>query len=183
MERDDVIRVLSVLKVAYPSFYKEMTKKEAEETISLYMDMFSADDSQVVLYAVKELVNTLKFPPTIADIKGKILELTRVKEDLTEAWDKVQKAIGCGLYNSEEGFETLSPIGKKFVRTPSQLREMAMMDSDIVHSVVKGQFFKQAEILQKRADEEKQMLPETKKIRAMITGIGQDVNEVLKIGE
>ena len=183
MERDDVIRVLSVLKVAYPSFYKEMTKKEAEETISLYMDMFSTDDSQVVLYAVKELVNTLKFPPTIADIKEKMLELTRVKEDLTEAWEKVQRAISCGIYKSEEGFGSLSPIGKKFIKTPSQLREIAMMDSDIVHSVVKGQFFKQAEILQKRDDEEKQMLPESKKLRNILTGIGQDVNEVLKIGE
>lgn len=183
MERDDVLRILTVLKVAYPNFYKGMSKKEAEETILLYQDMFAGDNPQTVVIAVKELVNTLKFPPTIADIKGKILELTRVKEDLTEAWEKVQRAISCGIYKSEEGFESLSPIGKKFIKTPSQLREIAMMDSDIVHSVVKGQFFKQAEILQKRDDEEKQMLPESKKLRNMLAGIGQDVNEVLKIGE
>lgn len=183
MDRDNVIKILSVLKVAYPSFYKEMTKEEAESTILLYQEMFDGNDPEVVLYAVRELMNTLKFPPTIADIKEKMLELTRVKEDLTEAWDKIQQAIGNSLYNSEKSFETLSPIGKKFVRNPSQLRELAMMDSDVVHSVVKGQFFKQAEILQKREDDEAKMLPQSKQLREMLTGIGQDMNEVLGIGE
>lgn len=183
MDREDVIKILSVLKVAYPSFYKEMTKEEAENTILLYQEMFNGNDPEVVLYAVRELMGTLKFPPTIADIKDKILDLTRVKEDLAEAWNVLLKAIGSGIYNSTEGFETLTPIGKAFIRSPKQLKELAMMDSDVINSVVKGQFFKQAEILQKRQDDEMKMLPESKKIREMITGIGQSVDEVLKIGD
>lgn len=183
MTREETTTILGIIKAAYPNFYKDMKVQELTSIVDLWEEMFVDDNVDLVKAAVKELINSSQFPPTIADVKEKILSITRVKEDLTEAWDKIQRAIGNSLYNSEKSFETLSPIGKKFVRNPSQLREMAMMDSDVVHSVVKGQFFKQAEILQKREDDEAKMLPESKQIREMLTGIGQDMNEVLGIGD
>ena len=63
-----------------------------------------------------------------------------------------------------------------FIKNPSQLKELSQNDSETNNTVVKGQFFKQVEIIQKRLKEEKQMLPETRKIRKMALGIGQDVN-------
>lgn len=176
MTREEVVMVLGILKTAYPNFYKSMTKEEGYGTIELWADMFKSDDSKIVTIAVKELINSFKFPPTIADIKEQMIKLTTKRVDLTEEWEALQKAIGNSLYNSEECFNNLPPIAKAFAGSPNQLREMATMDSSTVHSVVKGQFFKQAEVLQKRQEEEKRMLPETKKLREMIGSVGKDVN-------
>lgn len=182
MTREESTMILGILKTAYPNFYKTMTKEEAYGTIELWADMFVNEDAKIVTIAVKELINNFKFPPTIADVKDQIVKLTMERTDLTAEWDSLQKAISCGLYNSVEGYESLPPIAKAFVRSPSQLRELAMMDSDVVHSVVKGQFFKQGEVLRKRQEEDRRMLPESRKLMEMIGNIGKDVS-LLEEGE
>lgn len=176
MNREQIIVILKLLKIAYPKFYVNMTKDEAENTINLWLDMFKSDNPQTVMIATKELISNFKFPPTIADVKEQIAKITVKKTDLTEEWNALQKAISNSLYNSVESFEKLPSIAKKFVGSPAQLKEIAMMDSDVVHSVVKGQFFKQAEVLQKRQEEDDRMLPETRKLKEMIASIGQDIN-------
>lgn len=179
MQRDEIVSILTILKTAYPNSYKNMTKEDAENTINLWNVMFQNDDGRVVAIAVKELINTLQFPPTIADIKNKMLELTTDRKTPSELWGELERALKDSIYHSKERFEELSPEVQKFVRDPAQLKEMAMMDSDVVHSVTKGQFLKQIEIIQKREDEDKKMLPESKKLKEMILNIGTDVNKLL----
>lgn len=179
MQRDEIVSILTILKTAYPNSYKNMTKEDAENTINLWSVMFQNDDGRVVAIAVKELINTLQFPPTIADIKNKMLELTTERKTPSELWGELERALKDSVYHSKERFEELSPEVQKFVRDPAQLKEMAMMDSDVVHSVTKGQFFKQIEIIQKREGEDKKMLPESKKLKEMVLNIGTDVNKLL----
>jgi len=177
MTRDEVIQLLSLLKVAYPNFYRNITKTEAERTISLYEDMFINMDFKVVTMAIKELINTLQYPPTIADIKNKIDEITTIKKLPTDLWEQLCMAIKNSGYHSVEEFEKLSPEVKAFVGSPNELKNLALMDSDIVHSVIKGQFFKQIEIIQKRDADDKRMLPESKELRTMISQIGKALPE------
>ena len=179
MQRDEIVSILTILKTAYPNSYKNMTKEDAENTINLWNVMFQNDDGRVVAIAVKELINTLQFPPTIADIKNKMLELTTERKTPSELWGELERALKDSIYHSKERFEELSPEVQKFVRDPAQLKEMAMMDSDVVHSVTKGQFLKQIEIIQKREDEDKKMLPESKRLKELTLGIGTDVNKLL----
>lgn len=179
MQRDEIVSILTILKTAYPNSYKNMTKEDAENTINLWSVMFQNDDSKVVAIAVKELINTLQFPPTIADIKNKILELTTERKTPSELWGELERALKNGIYGSAEEFKRLSPEVQKFVRDPAQLKEMAMMDSDVVHSVTKGQFLKQIEIIQKREDEDRKMLPESKRLKELTLGIGTDVSKLL----
>ena len=40
MDRKEVMRILSLLKAAYPVFYLKMTKSEAEDVVNLWLDMF-----------------------------------------------------------------------------------------------------------------------------------------------
>ncbi len=176
LNREDVIKVLAYLKVAYPNFYKNMTREEAEETINLYQEMFADSDFKIVSVIVKEWIQTEKFPPTIADIKQKIYSLTTQEILPTDLWASLKKAISNSAYHSVEEFEKLPAECKMFVKNPSQLRELSQNDSEINNTVVKGQFFKQVEIIQKRIKEEKQMLPETRRIREMALSVGQDVN-------
>ena len=44
MERSDVLRIMAVLRGAYPQFYRDISRQEAEATVNLWTDMFSGDD-------------------------------------------------------------------------------------------------------------------------------------------
>lgn len=176
MNREEVIKVLAYLKVAYPNFYKNMKKEEAEEIINLYQEMFADCDFKIVGAVVKEWIQIEKFPPAIADIKQKMYELTTERKTPAELWDKLQKAIKNSAYHSVEEFEKLPDEVKAFVKNAGQLKELSQNESSINSTVVKGQFFKQIEIIQSRIKEEKQMLPETRRIREMALSVGQDVN-------
>ena len=146
MNKNEVLKMLSILQVSYPNFYKGMQKKELQEVVDFYEEMFCDDDSRLVLLALKEVINTSEYPPTIATIKNKMFDLTH-KEQYSndELWDALVKAIGRSGYYAEEEFEKLPDLVKRYVRSPRQLQELARIDSDIIHSVEKGQFMKQIE--------------------------------------
>ena len=163
MNKKEILSMLNLLKIAYPSYYREFSKKEIEETMLLYEQMFKDYDGHLVLLAVKEIIGTAKFPPTIADIKEKIYQFTNVEDKpASELWDCLLKAIRNGSYGSEQEFKNLPDIVKDYVVSPRQLQEMAQMDSEIINSVVKGQFLKQIENLKQRAKEKDMMMKETK---------------------
>lgn len=88
MNKEEVIAILKVLKVAYPKFYNNISKEDMLKTIDLWLEMFKNDNKQDITRAVKELMCELEFPPTIADIKKKINKysddrklLQKIKED------------------------------------------------------------------------------------------------------
>lgn len=162
MNREQIIAILKVLKTAYPKFYSDMSKDDMLNTIDLWTEMFAHENPQLVVAAVKNLINTFKWPPTIADIKEEMHKLTETEtETPIEIWNKIKRAIGRSIYYSYEEFQKLPEIAQKFVGSPGQLKEWAS-DIDYIDSVVKGQFLKQYEILIKREKENKMMLPEVK---------------------
>ena len=169
MNREHAIALFKIFKTAFPRFYADMTRDEAEQTIALWVDMFKGDDPNLVVMASKELLNTLKFPPTIADVKEKMYSLTSNEVDNMDLWNELDKAVRNCLYNTQQVFDGLSPLVKKFVGSPAQLRELAMSNADTFCTVTKGQFLKQIEILKKREKEEKMMLPENRQLIADLT--------------
>lgn len=168
MNRKEILSMLSILKSAYPNFYRNITKQEAEETVNLYEEMFKDYDSRVVLLAVKELINTYEYPPTIATIKNKIYSLSNINEETDlDLWERLLKAIRNGTYGSEKEFELLPQIIKDYLKSPYQLQELASMNSDDIHSVVKGQFLREIKILKERKKEIDKLSPE---IKILLTG-------------
>lgn len=164
MNREQAIGLLKVLKTAYPRFYADMTREEAENTINLWVDMFKDEDPNLVSVATRDLINTFKYPPTIADVKEKMYNLTNLdKETSLEVWHAISKAIRNSAYYFNEEFQKLPDIAKKFVGEPYQLKNWATA-TDFNEGVVKGQFFKQYEILKQREKEIKMMLPESRKL-------------------
>lgn len=168
MNRQEILSMLTILKRAYPNFYKNFTKQEAEETVLLYEEMFKDYDSRIVLIAVKELINTYEYPPTIATIKNKIYSLSNINEETDlDLWEKLLKAIRNGTYGSEKEFALLPQIIKDYLKSPYQLQELASMNSDDIHSVVKGQFLREIKILKERKKEIDKLSPEMK---TLLTG-------------
>ena len=167
MTRDDVIKIMSVLRGAYPHFYRDISKQEAYDTINLWTDMFSNDDASIVAAAVKSLIDgdDKGFPPTIGQVKAKIRLLVR-SDELTEAeaWNLVSKAVKNGLYGAVEEFEKLPPAVKRIVGSPSQLRDWASMDSETLHSVVASNFQRSYKVVATREKEIAALPDDVKKL-------------------
>ncbi len=179
MNREEIIDILEILKTAYPRFYANMTKDEAEKTIRLWNEMFKDDAPELVAIAVKKLIMELQFPPTIADIKNTMYKLTDRTEDNTELWNKFLKALSNSGYNSKEEYEKLPEIVQRFVGSSERLKDYAMMELDTVNTVVKGQFLKQIDSLKIR-QKENAMLP--KETRKFIDNIANKM-DIKQIGE
>lgn len=141
MTRDEAIAILAVLKIAYPAFYKTMSDEEIDDVINLWGIMFESDSAKIVTEAVKALICTLKYPPTIADVKEKIAAITH-PQTMTEmeAWQLVRQAIS--YYRAEETFAQLPPILQKIVGSPSVLRQWAQMEAETVDSVIQSNFMR-----------------------------------------
>lgn len=165
MTREDTIGILSILKASYPNFYKELTKKDAETTINLYTEMFSNTEANLVATAIKELIQHQSYPPTIADIKNKIDELTQPYEETeAELWEIYKKTIQSGYYGDRSEFEELPEAIKSYLgNNPNRINELGMMESSTFNSVEKGIFLKQIKVIKERAKSIRMMLPETRK--------------------
>ena len=72
MSERELVGLLSLIRVAYPRFYLNITMADTKSTVTLWYEIFKDDNSQDVTRAVKELITELEFPPTIADVKKKI---------------------------------------------------------------------------------------------------------------
>lgn len=169
MTRQEAIKIMTILKTAYPNFYKDYSKEELNAAIDLWATMFVDEHPKIVTEAVKALICTHKYPPTIADIKEKIATITRPQEMTEmEAWQKVKAAIS--YYNAAENFERLPPILQKVVGSPNTLREWAVMDGEVVNSVIQSNFMRsyKAKVAQQK---EYAMLPSSTK--QLIAGLSQ----------
>ena len=180
MTRQEALAIMAMLKTAYPSFYKDFRKEELNAAVNLWVTMFSEEPVQLVTEAIKALICTLKYPPTIADVKEKIHLLTQPQGmSELEAWNTVKRAIS--YYDADETFAQLPPLLQKIVGSPNTLREWAQMDADTVNSVIQSNFMRsfRAKVAQEK---EQSMLPEsTKRLIHQITS-GMDVNALPEKG-
>ncbi len=156
MTREDTIKILSVLRGAYPAFYRDITKQEAESTIALWESLFDEEPYELVGAAVKAFItaDSKGFPPAIGQIKERIRQITQ-PEDMTEqeAWSFVSKALRNSTYGSEEEFAKLPPEVKAVVHDPGQLRQWALADADEVETVIASNFMRSFRAKQKSSKE------------------------------
>lgn len=173
MNREEVLMVMTVLRGAYPQFYRGITAKEAEATVSLWAEMFAEDDVAIVAAAVKALIATddKGFPPHIGAVKAKVRQITQ-PSGMTpqEAWNLVAKAIRNSAYESREEYGKLPKEIQRLVGSPNQLRDWATMDSETVHSVVASNFQRSFAARQK-ADNDFKALP--RDVQAMIGTVAE----------
>lgn len=156
MNREDTIKILSVLRGAYPAFYRDITKQEAESTIALWESMFDEEPYELVGAAVKAFISGdgKGFPPAIGQIKERIRQITQ-PEEMTEqeAWSLVSKALRNSTYGSEEEFAKLPPEIQAVVHDPGQLRQWAMSPADEVETVIASNFMRSFRVKQKVSKE------------------------------
>lgn len=179
MTREETIKILAVLRGAYPAFYRDITKQEAEATIALWMSMFEEEPYELVGAAVKAFIagDSKGFPPAIGQIKERIRQITQ-PEEMTEqeAWSHVSKALRNSTYGSAEEFAKLPPEVQAVVHDPGQLRQWAMAEADEVETVIASNFMRSFRAKQK-ASREYMALPTSVKQLMISAGYRSDPTE------
>lgn len=152
MTREDTIKILSVLRGAYPAFYRDITKQEAESTIALWESMFDEEPYELVGAAVKAFISGdgKGFPPSIGQIKERIRQITQ-PEGMTEqeAWALVSKAVRNSTYGSEEEFAKLPAEIQAVVHDPGQLKQWAIGPAEDLETVIASNFMRSFRAKQK----------------------------------
>lgn len=168
MDRLETLKIMAVLRGAYPRYYASVSREDLETVVALWTEMFSEEPYEIVAAAVKALIagDVKGFPPHIGAVKERIYQLTRPHEMTElEAWGYVAKAVRNSLYNSREEFEKLPSLVQRLVGSPNQLRTWAMIDTDSLETVVQSNFMRS---FKNRAQSVKdyQKLPQT--VRGMV---------------
>jgi hypothetical protein len=74
MNKKEALQILAIMQAAYPNFYKG-TKEEALGTVSVWCMQFHNMPAEIVLMAVHKLIGTNKFPPTVSEVKAKLVSI------------------------------------------------------------------------------------------------------------
>jgi len=152
--------------------------------VSLWATCFAKDDPRVVTTAVQDLIQThTGFPPEIADVRKKITEIvnsvTGTPSD-EEYWGILKAALDDGVYGAKEQFNKLPAPLKRFCGSESWIRDHARMDTEVIDSVVHGQFLKTFPKV-REAQEYRDSLPEP--VKQVITKLFKPLDDYKPLGE
>lgn len=87
MQSEETKNILSLLKVAYPNQFRNMSKEDGDNMLMLWSVQFKDYDYSQVLNAVQIHVSKSQYIPSIAEIKGMIVDSTPKIEDV-DYWHK-----------------------------------------------------------------------------------------------
>lgn len=83
MNKKEALQILAIMQAAYPNFYKG-TKEEAMGTVSVWCMQFHDVPAEIVLMAVHKLIGRNKFPPTVSEVKSKIVSIGYEADNLLQ---------------------------------------------------------------------------------------------------
>lgn len=179
MNRTETIQIITLLAGNYDSIAnKDKTQKQL--MVETWLECLGDLDYKLVLQAVKKTIISSPYPPTIHEVRKNAIEIIKPSTQKTaiEAWNEALSMISGGLYMTEEQFNQHSSEVKRFFGSVNQVRQLAMLDSDTVNSVTKGQFLKQYEVLVER-EKQKKLLPENMKETLNLLADSMDVNKLI----
>lgn len=75
MTRQEALKILAVLRVAYPNSYRGLDEDMASAMAGLWTSQFANMPYLVVSLAVERLISKSTFPPTIAEVNDELRSL------------------------------------------------------------------------------------------------------------
>ena len=167
MDKKDILECLSLLKVAYPYIYRDISDGDAKALVNLWSFSFADSDPQTVKFAVSELIKRSSYAPSIADIRDYISSMEDIASGTpsdSQMWSILLRAVRNGYYNFREEFEKLPDELKAYVGQPQQLRAWAQIDESIFNSVHQSNFMKNFKASRQRVKDSKLLSPEVKQL-------------------
>lgn len=153
MTREDVIKLLMMIKAAYPNY----NPQDKNVAANIWHEMLKDYDANVVLASLKAYIasDSSGFAPSIGQIIGKLRMVNNEATDMDalEAWALVSRAIRNGYYGAEAEYAKLPPMVQKAVGSPANIRNWATTDLKSVESVIMSQFISSYKTVRKRESE------------------------------
>lgn len=75
MNREESIKLLALIKVAYPTAYKDMDKETKLATVNMWQTTFPSVPYAVMEMAFNRFRKASKFPPTVADMAEELVNV------------------------------------------------------------------------------------------------------------
>lgn len=75
MNREEAIKFLALVKVAYPTAYKDMDKESKLATVNMWHSTFPNVPYKIMEMALDHFRRVSKFPPTVADMYDELKSL------------------------------------------------------------------------------------------------------------
>ena len=165
MNKAETLKIMAILKVAYPAYYSRMERADLEATVNLWAEMFMDEPYDLVNVAIKSFVatDTDGYPPNIGKIKEAVRKIVQ-PEQMTEqeAVALIMKASRNSAYHARKEFEKLPEICQKLVGDPQQLKDWSMMPAREVNTVISSNLQRSYKVLAER-ERELQALPSSVK--------------------
>lgn len=158
MREDDIKQLLTILKLNYPSTYRDMSIEDRRALVKLWFDAFGGFDVEVVGHALKNYIKGNKYPTTIAGLQEQI-DLLIGTDNTDELWRVLMKAVRNSGRDARAEFEKLPQECKEFIGSPAELRALGNTDMATVNTVTRGQFYSRVKTIQERRKAQAQ-LPE-----------------------
>lgn len=153
MTRDEIAKMLYMVRAAYPRQYKDFGEAEMKNMLDAWTMVFADKDAEMAFKGVQVYLSsdTKGFAPS----PGQIIDaMHKLKPEKTlnemQAWLMVQKAVKNANYNSGAEFEKLPQVIKRVVRNPATLREWAQMDESEFQTIIQSNFMRSFRAEQQR---------------------------------
>lgn len=75
MNREESIKLLALIKVAYPTAYKDMDKETKLATVNMWQTTFPSVPYAIMEMAFNRFRMTSKFPPTVAEMAEELVNV------------------------------------------------------------------------------------------------------------
>lgn len=148
MTKDDTKKMIMYLRTAYKGFCDGL---DLTAVVNVWHDAFRDEDVHIVSEATRNYTKSCQYLPTIAGIQKQI-DLIRNPQTDAELWALIVKAAKNSTYGAVEEYEKLPDICKKFVGSPTALKDFGQIDQGTLQTVVKSQFTKSAPMIRERTN-------------------------------
>lgn len=110
MTQEETKNILQVLRLNYPSSFRNITKEDSLALLKLWFGSFKSYDYKLVATAVNEIIqsDTREFAPNIAQVKKRInSKVIGSTKESSHAWELVVKNAKCDSQQARKNFLSL----------------------------------------------------------------------------
>jgi hypothetical protein len=143
--------LLHIIKTAYPSFGGTVP---SEDIASLWTEMLSDVELEVASAAVKRYIATSRFPPTVADIRAIITEITTPTITPGDIWQEAYRLLNSDISpeDPDGAYANMSDVCREAVLSAGGWHALSMSEENDPH--IRRVFMKAA---QSRLDRDRQL--------------------------
>lgn len=110
MKKAEILQLIKLLKISYPSYFRELDKDDVSLMAQLWEKKFSKYTIEQVSQAIDNLTSKSKYMPSISEILNEIIHINtpQLKLNPYSEWENVLKAIRkYGTYGEEKALASL----------------------------------------------------------------------------